>query len=133
MQALNLDADSNLWVTGDHTATKVYTDPAAISDGAVIAATPANKVLMLSTSSNPPVDIHLDTFFNSFAGNPVSSCNFWTLGKDDDAWDTGVVISRDATNMIYVANSGAIGKVPLHNQTSIETTLRIQCECECET
>ena len=111
-QALNLDADSNLWVTGDHTVTKVYTDPAAIVDGAVINATPSTPALMLSTSTNSPVDIHLDTYFTSFADNPVTSCNFWTLGKDDDAWDTGVVISRDATNMIYVANSGAIGKVP---------------------
>ena len=117
MQALNLDADSNLWVTGDHTVTKVYTNPSAIIDEAVIAATPAIPALMLSTFTNPPVDIHLDTIFNSFPDNPVPSCNFWSLGKDDDAWDTGV-ISRDATNMIYVANSGAIGKVIFHFQTS---------------
>lgn len=111
MQALNLDADSNLWVAGDHTITKVFTDPAAIIDGVAIPSTSAN--ILLSTSRNPPIDIALGSTFITYPPtNPVPDCNYYapTLA-DEDLWDTGIVISRSFPNNIYVANTGSIGKV----------------------
>lgn len=108
-----MDADSNLWIAGDHTVTKLFTDPAGISDGAAVAATPADPVLMLSTSANAPIDIHLDSTFISYhITNPAYAFSYWSPISDDDLWDTGIVISRGAQNNIYVANSGVIGKVP---------------------
>ena len=111
-QALNLDADSNLWIAGGHVVTKVFTDPSAIVDGTVITATPASQSLMLSTTTNAPVDIYLDSTYNTYpAINPVPQCSYWSANDLDDAWDTGVVISRGVQNTVYVANTAIVGKV----------------------
>lgn len=105
-----MDADSNLWVAGDHTITKVFTDPAAISDGAAIPANNAN--IVLSTSRNPPINIALGSTFITYPPtNPVPDCNYYEPTADEDSWDTGIVISRGFPNNIYVANTGMIGKV----------------------
>ena len=107
-----MDADSNLWIAGDHTVTKLFTDPAGIIDGVTVAATPADPALLLSTSTNAPIDIHLDSTYISYKiTNPAYSFSSWSPISDDDLWDTGIVISRDPQNNIYVANSGVIGKV----------------------
>ena len=116
-QALNLDADSNLWVTGDHTVTKLFTDPYAIIDGVTITANPSTPPLILSTSAKSPIDIHMDSTLYVSDGNSVDNCSYsysnTKAGAAFDSWNTGVVISRDAQNTLYIGNTGAIAKVPL--------------------
>lgn len=112
-QALNLDADSNLWVAGGHAVTKVFTDPYAISDGTIVTATPASPPLLQSTTTHAPVDIYLDSTYITYpAVDSVPECSYWSPNNLDDTWDTGVVISRGGQNMVYIANTAVVGKVP---------------------
>lgn len=102
---IDLDSDSNLWVAGVPTLTKLFTDPASITDGATISATPTTPILKLSTPTRTSIDLSLVSAPGYAAACPTSSC--CTTGS----WDAGIAITRDATNKIYVANSCVTGLV----------------------
>ena len=97
--------------------TKLFTDPAGIIDGVTVAATPADPALLLSTSTNAPIDIHIDSTFIAYSTtNPQFASNYWSPIPSDDAWESGIVISRGAESSIYIANTGVNGKVPSPSQ-----------------
>ena len=105
---LNLDSDSNLWVAGSSGLTKVFTDPAAITDGIKLASTPASLALKLSKPAHDSIKLSLITapgYTSACTDAAPSTC--CSLGS----WDAGIAITRDTPNKIYVANACVAGLV----------------------
>lgn len=103
-QALNLDSDSNLWVAGGPALTRLFTDPAGITDSAtVIAATPSFPPLKLSTAaSSIDIDLMSAPGLAAACSDPTDDC--CTTGY----WDAGIAISG---HVVYVANICETGLV----------------------
>lgn len=121
LQQLDLDSDSNLWVAGDHTLTKIFTNPLLITDGPTISATPSAPAVKISFPASPSIDI---TLASPIVTATVGNCTT-TVYDPLDNWNAGLVITRDVPNIIYVANSGSRGLVrfPSYPQTL--------CSCNC--
>lgn len=119
LQMLSLDSDSNLWVAGGPTLTKMFINPAGITDISTMSATPAGPTLMLSKPALSSIDLSLNSAPGYAAAcQDVSLGSCCTLGH----WDAGIAISRDATNTIYVANSCATGLVRGNGLVKIHLT-----------
>lgn len=125
LQQLDLDSESNLWVAGDHTLTKIFTDPSLITDGSTISATPSAPVVKISFPATPSIDI---TLASPIVTATVGNCTT-TVYDPLDNWNAGLVITRDVPNIIYVANSGSHGMVCFPSRP--QTLYSCNCNASC--